>query len=91
MAANGKRDLALIDAEKILTIKYEDFVQNPASEFQRVSNFLGKSLDLSSCEKLVVGVSAKSIGKGRAQLSDDEMTGIKPLIAETLEQNAYNV
>jgi hypothetical protein len=76
--------------DKYIKVKYEDFVQKPAEELSRILAFLNyKELDEELIASAVARVSSKSIGKGRAELDDNEVRSLEALVSETLKAHKY--
>lgn len=76
--------------DKYIKVRYEDFVQKPAEELRRILVFLGyKELDEDLIASSVARVSSKSIGKGRAELDDNEVKSLEALVSETLKAHKY--
>lgn len=78
-----------IPSERVLRVKYEDFVLNPVEKFGKVANFVGKSMSHDFEMKLASRVSASSVGKGRAQLGVKDIERLTPLIETTLTRYGY--
>lgn len=76
--------------DKYIKVRYEDFVQKPAEELRRILAFLDyKELDEDLIAPAVARVSSKSIGKGRAELDDNEVINLEALVSETLKAHKY--
>lgn len=75
--------------EVTLRIRYEDFVISPKKEFKRLLSFVDFKLIDPEVEKMLVHVSAKSIGNYKKELSKDELTSINQLLKPTLERFGY--
>lgn len=80
----AERDLNRIPADRVIRLSYETFVNNPVSEFQRIAAFLGREIPSGFLDKLSVSVSASSVGKGRAQLGDEDIERLSLSIKNTL-------
>lgn len=81
--------LSNIAAERVLRVKYEDFVKQPAVELMKVLRFLGKEYDEAAVHLAVKSVSSKSLGKGRQALGDAEVVNLERLVGETLQKYGY--
>jgi len=81
--------LSSIPSDRIVKVKYEDFVNNPVEEFSRLSSFVGGNLTGSIKSQLVDSVSNSSIGKGRISLGLGGVERLRPLIESTLERHNY--
>lgn len=76
--------------DKYIKVRYEDFVQKPAEELSRILAFLDyKDLDEDLIASAVARVSSKSIGKGRAELDDNEVINLETLVSDTLKAHKY--
>lgn len=83
------KDLAALGADKVLRVRYEDFVSDPVPELQRILDFLGYKADTEKVVAAVAGVSNKSLGKGRKALGDAEVARLEALTEETLRRYDY--
>lgn len=81
--------LSAMPGEKVIRVRYEDFVQRPAIELARVLTFLGLSVPMSDIENAVKGVSARSLGKGRKALGDAEVAKLEQLVGDSLKRYGY--
>ncbi|MCB1757200.1 MAG: sulfotransferase [Gammaproteobacteria bacterium] len=81
--------LKTLPPERVYRIRYEDFVSAPEQEIDGVIRFIGKSANATDIKKLVSGISAGSIGKGRRQLSAEEIENLMPLIGPELLRLGY--
>ena len=73
-----REDLAAIPDSRKYFMRYEDFVQNPEQDMQKILDFLGLTTDV-DVASLVKNVSAKNIGKYRAQLSPEQISEIEQI------------
>lgn len=78
-----------IPVERVLRVRYEDFVRNPVAEFTKVAQFVGKEMSPEFEKTLRSSVSASSVGKGRAQLGSADIERLTPLIQSTLSRYGY--
>ena len=85
----AEHDLSSISPEKVIKVKYEDFVSDPVSEFARLAKFLDKDVPDAVNDYLRENVSSHSVGKGRKTLGKDDVTKLRPLIASTLDRYGY--
>lgn len=82
-AEKASRDLSALPDDRVITIRYEEFVHDPLSHLKAIAEFAGFSgvaysdLDLSS-------VSQDNIGKGRRNLTAEQMERIWPHIERTM-------
>lgn len=75
--------LAGLPDDRLFHVSYEDLVTDPVAHTERLTDFLGVSGDATSA---VRGVSASSIGKGRASLGPEAVARLEALVAPTLER-----
>lgn len=78
------------DPGKVMSIKYEDFVNNSNEMLGAICEFLGVAVPAEQLEAATVNVSSKSVGKGREELDSEEITRIESLIGSTLSKYGYN-
>ncbi|MCU5783489.1 hypothetical protein MA04_02789 [Alcanivorax balearicus MACL04] len=83
------RDLGEIAPERVIRIRYEDFVSNPVPELQRILVFLNYTASLEEVQAAVKRVSNGSLGKGRKALGDEEVAKLEALTGETLKRHGY--
>ena len=86
---NTERDFSKIEPNRVLRVRYEDFVSNPADEFSRIAQFINKDVSDSIKKSIRESVTNKSIGKGRASLQQAGIDEITPLISENLRKHGY--
>lgn len=86
---NSERDFAALPQDKVFRLKYEDFVREPISEFARLAEFLNKQAPDQLNDYLQHNVRTSSIGKGRKAMTDEEISKLRPLIADTLDKYGY--
>jgi hypothetical protein len=82
-------ELSQISPEKVIKVKYEDFVSDPVTEFTRLAKFLNKDVPDAVNDYLIANVSSNSVGKGRKALSEAGVERLRPLIASTLDRYNY--
>jgi len=75
--------------DKVIRVRYEQFVQRPEEELKRVLQLLGRQVSKEEISAAVAGVSAKSVGKGRQSLGDDRVRRLEQLIGSTLGRYDY--
>ncbi|MDX2505211.1 MAG: sulfotransferase [Gammaproteobacteria bacterium] len=85
----AERDFALISPEKIIKIKYEEFIRDPVAEFARLAEFLNKDVPDTVNEYLRKNVRLNSVGKGRKALGEAGVEKLRPLIVSTLVRYDY--
>lgn len=71
--------------DKVINVRYEDFVTNPEYELSRILKFIDKNVTKEEINFSIKNVSSKSIGKGRNALGEEEVKKLEPLIKETLK------
>jgi sulfotransferase family protein len=75
--------------DKVIRVRYEDFVRQPAEELGRILAFMGKEVSPEQITGAVEGVSARSLGKGRKALGDEEVSRLEALVGESLKRYGY--
>ncbi len=83
--------LLRIDAQRVLTMRYEDFVTQPAEELARVADFVQVDVVVDDCLRLVDGVRSTSIGQAARVLNMEELSTIETLCEETLKTHRYEL
>ena len=86
---SSEKALSSLDPKRLIRVKYENFVTNPREETERIASFLNKELNQVAYEQLSTKINAKSVGKGRASLSNQEVKKISLLISHTLSRYGY--
>lgn len=76
-------------AEKVVRVRYEDFVREPVQELTRILEFMGKEVEVDKVAKAVKGVSSRSLGRGRKALGEEEVANLEALVGETLKRYDY--
>ena len=80
---------AEFSSDRVVKVRYEDFVSSPASELGRVLGFLGIEFAHEQINSAVASVSARSVGKGRAALPPSEVKQLEALVGSTLSKLGY--
>jgi hypothetical protein len=75
--------------DKVIRLRYEDFVCQPENELNRILKFIGKDIEAEKVVNAVKNVSDRSIGKGRKTLGDRETSNIEALVKDTLKRYDY--
>lgn len=75
--------------EKVLAIRYEEFVVNPQEQLARVLAFMGITATETDIASAVRPVSATSMGKGRQSLGQKKVTELESLVGDTLKNYGY--
>ena len=78
-----------LSSDQIFDVNYETFVKDPNSELQRLSGFLGISLDEKEIERLVKNVSTRSVGSHKRKFSEDQLQRLTEILQPTLEKLGY--
>lgn len=86
---NAEAAFTEIPDERVIRVRYEDFVREPQGELTRVVESLGLQVSDEAIRDSVAGVSSRSIGKGRAALEEGEVARLEALIGRTLERYGY--
>lgn len=81
--------LSKMPDSRVVRVRYEDFVGQPAGELSRIVKELGLEVDRDQVQDAVAEVSTSSVGKGRAALSEDEITRLEHLVGPTLKRYGY--
>jgi Sulfotransferase family len=76
-------------ADKVVRVRYEDFVHQPVQELARILEFIGKEVGPEKITKAVEGVSPRSLGKGRKALGEQEVANLEALVGDTLKRYDY--
>ena len=82
-------DLSQIEPDRVIRVRYEDFVADPAPELERIFDFLGYNASSDLIQAAVSGVSNRSLGKGRKALGEEEVARLEALTGETLKRYGY--
>lgn len=80
--------LAAMPDGKAMTLRYEDFAAHPAAVLRSALDFLGTARDTGRIEAATAAISARSIGKGRAQLGGDA-DRLMEIMRATLIRHGY--
>ena len=76
-------------ANKVVRIRYEDFVREPKTELARILKFIGKDVASDDIATAVKDVSSHSLGKGRKALGEEEVARLESLVGSTLKRYGY--
>ena len=85
----AEKDFSSMPEDRLIRVKYEEFVREPISGLGRILDFIGTKVDKEALIKASKGVSASSIGKGRRNLGEKEVSKIENLIGPTLKRYQY--
>lgn len=80
---------AQIDPARLYSLRYEDFVLQPAEGLQKLGDFLNITISPAEAVELTQGVSINSVGRWKSELDPQTLTSIETLIYETLKQYDY--
>lgn len=86
---NAERDFSSISPDRIIRVKYEDFVARPELEFKKIADFLGQEVSESVRQHLRNSIRSESLGKGRIVLGDEEVNRLTPLVEDSLRRYGY--
>lgn len=86
---NAEKAFSEMPADKVVRVRYEDFVHQPVRELARILEFMGKEVEPGKIAKAVEGVSSRSLGKGRKTLGEEEVANLEALVGETLKRYDY--
>lgn len=75
------RGLEGVPRERVVAVRYEDFVSDPVSQARRLVDTLGLS-----GTPVTTGVTPASVGKGRKLLGPDSVSRLERLVGPTLER-----
>lgn len=78
-----------IKPDRIICIRYEDFVLEPFIEYEKIARFIGKNVPDEVETYLKGNISSASINKGRSYLTASGVSALRPLIADTMERYGY--
>lgn len=81
--------LCAMPSDKVVRVRYEDFVRQPEQELGRILKFIGKDVAPEKISEAVKGVSPRSLGKGRKALGEQEVANLEALVGETLKRYDY--
>lgn len=76
-------------ADKVVRIRYEDFVRQPVQELTRILEFIGRQVESEEIAEAVEGVSPRSLGKGRKALGEQEVSRLEAVVGESLKRYGY--
>lgn len=81
--------LAQIDSQQVLTLRYETFTLQPAKELRLICDFLGNDTSDDKLTQLVQSVSNKSVGKWQTQLTATQIAEINNVAGPLLNELGY--
>lgn len=83
------RALSRMPENKVLKLKYESLVVQPMYELERICNFLSIPIFSRQIKLICADVSRQSIGKGHAQLGEEGIARLIPIIKDTRARFGY--
>lgn len=86
---NAEKAFSDMPADKVVRVRYEDFVHQPVEELSRILEFVGKEVEPEKIATAVEGVSPRSLGKGRKALGEKQVANLEELVGETLKRYDY--
>ena len=86
---NSEKDFVNLPITQVHKLRYEDFVNHPDKELERIFEFLDVECDSLTLKTVVKGVSAVSVGKGRSNLDEEMVEHLTGLASETLRRYKY--
>lgn len=81
--------LISLSSNRWVEVAYEDFVQSPRLELERILTSLGFKAESLALDQAVDKVSKASLGKGRSELKESQIHRLEPLISDTLKKYGY--
>jgi hypothetical protein len=83
------RDLAAIPAERVIDVRYEEFVRDPAGHLEKIAAFIG--IDAEPYTAAASTVTTSNISKGRSALGEEQLASIRPIIAASMARLGYPI
>lgn len=81
---------ALVDIDnQVVNVRYEDLVANPSAALSELLDELKLKTDASALHQVTSRITDGNVGKGRRQLSHDDLLAISPIVDATLERLGY--
>jgi len=78
-----------IDSDRVLRVRYEDLVTDPAAALEGLSAFAGIPTPDLSGHPAFTGISPRSLGRGRSDLGTEGVARLRPIVAPALERLGY--
>ncbi|MBK4730631.1 sulfotransferase [Oxynema sp. CENA135] len=82
-------EFSQLESERVLYLRYEDFVYNPATELVKIRNFLQVDISEELSTKIVQDISKTNVGKWQDDLDESILKLIYPIIEDTLRKHGY--
>jgi hypothetical protein len=76
-------------ADKVVNVRYENFVREPLTELSRILKFIGLDVQPYKLARAVEGVSSRSVGRGRKELGMEEVANLQEIVSNTLKRYDY--
>lgn len=84
------QQLAEIDDRQVFTVRYEEFTREPVGHLGSVFDFLGVPVANDQLVKMSSGVSDRSVGKWKQQLTDSQISAIESVAEPWLRRLGYD-
>jgi hypothetical protein len=78
--------LAKLPPDRVFEVVYEELVRDPVLHLSRIAAFLGMHVPSAGLAQAAEGISDRSVGKGRRNLSPRTLDDIMPLVGDTLRR-----
>lgn len=85
----SEQAFASMPADKVLRVKYENFIVSPENELKKILTFIQLPYSDESVKEAVAFVSPNSLNKGRNALGHKIVERLESLIGDTLERHGY--
>ena len=76
----SEQDFKSLDPNRLFSLKYEEFVNDPYSATKKIIKFIEEDISSDEIKNAIHNVSAKSIGKGANELTENEKKRVLELI-----------
>jgi hypothetical protein len=86
LAAKAFRSM---DSNKVILVKYEDFVVFPVAQLKRIADFLEVEIKSEDASYMVSSVTPSSVGKWKKELDEQTLIKVMPYITPTLKEYGY--
>jgi len=70
-----------IAPERVLRVRYEDFVSSPAEHMMRIGEFVGRPFSPDAIAAATANVRVSSVGKGGRELPPDVLSRMEAMLA----------
>jgi hypothetical protein len=81
--------LEAVPPDRVVSLSYEDFIEEPVDELARVCDRLGVDVRSGSLQDKVSGVTKVNVGKWKSELSASDVSRVEELLAGTLRRHGY--